>query len=109
MWWTNPRKMTASVSLTVLALVLALLTRKPCCWLTALAMGVSTVGDGVLAGYPKLFTPVKNRLVKGGLIFLAAHFLYILALIMASGLEVPALLPRFLGPFAPFTKEYYST
>ncbi|MBR3107682.1 MAG: hypothetical protein IKH30_10960 [Clostridia bacterium] len=102
MWWTNPRKMTASGGLTVLALALALLARKPCCWLAALTMALSTVADGVLAGYPKLFSPVKKRLIKGGLIFLAAHILYIAALVLASGLDAAALLPRFLGPFALF-------
>ena len=102
MWWTNPRKMTVSSSLTVLALTLALLARKPCCWLAALAMAISTVGDGLLAGYPKLFAPVKERLIKGGLLFLAAHILYILALIAASGLDAAALLPYFWGPFTVF-------
>lgn len=103
MWWTNPRKMTVSGSLTVLALALALLACKPCSWLAALAMAVSTVGDGLLAGYPRLFSPVKNRLIKGGLIFLAAHILYILALTAVSGLDAAALLPHFWGPFTVFT------
>ncbi len=102
MWWTNPRKMTVSGSLTVLALTMALLARRPCCWLAALAMAISTVGDGLLAGYPKLFAPVKERLIKGGLLFLAAHILYILALLAASGLDTAALLPHFWGPFAVF-------
>ena len=102
MWWTNPRKMTVSGGLTVLALALALLARRPCCWLAALAMAISTVGDGLLAGYPKLFAPVKDKLIKGGLLFFGAHILYILALITVSGQDAATLLPHFWGPFAVF-------
>ncbi|MBR5108548.1 MAG: hypothetical protein IK099_00005 [Clostridia bacterium] len=102
MWWTNQKKLVSSAGLAVLALALALLSRKPCCWLAASAMALSTLGDGVLAGYPKLFSPVKNRLTKGGLIFFAAHILYILALITASGPDAASLLPHFWAPFSAF-------
>ncbi len=94
--------MTISGSLTVLAVVLALLARKPWCTLAALAMAMSTVGDGLLAGYPACFRPVKDRLVKGGLVFFAAHILYIVALIRVSGRTVDALLPHFWVPFLIF-------
>lgn len=94
--------MAISGGLTVLAVVLALMARRPWCWLAALAMAVSTVGDGLLAGYPSCFLPVKDRLTKGGLVFLAAHILYILALICVSGQSAEALLPHFWVPFLIF-------
>lgn len=102
MWWTNPRKMTVSGGLSVLALALALAARRPSCWLAAAAMVLSTVADGLLAGYPGFFAPVKDKLIKGGLIFFAVHILYIWALVKVSGQEAAALLPHFLGPFALF-------
>lgn len=94
--------MAISDSLTVLAVVFALLARRPWCTLAALAMAVSSVGDGLLAGYPACFRPVQNRLVKGGLVFFAAHILYILALIRVSGQSAEALLPHFGIPFLIF-------
>ena len=102
MRWTKERKMMISGGLTLLALALALLARRPSCWLAALAMGVSSVGDGLLAGYPRCFASVQNKLTKGGLVFFVAHVLYILALVWASGRGLAALLPAFWGPFAVF-------
>lgn len=102
MQWTKQRKMIISGGLTVLSLALALLARRPSCWLAALAMAVSSVGDGLLAGHPKCFAAVQNKLTKGGMVFLAAHILYITALILASGQRLETLLPRFWGPFAVF-------
>lgn len=99
---TDQIKMAISGSLTVLAVVFALLARRPWCWLAALAMAVSSIGDGLLAGCPACFRPVKNRLIKGGLVFFAAHCLYILALIRVSGQSVEALLPHFWAPFLLF-------
>lgn len=94
--------MMISGGLTVLAVILALLASKPYCWLAALAMTVSCVGDGLLAGHPKCFASVQNKLTKGGIVFLAAHILYIAALVLASGQRLETLLPRFWGPFAVF-------
>ena len=99
---TEQIKMAISGSLTVLAVVLALLARRPWCSLAALAMAVSSVGDGLLAGYPACVQPVKNRLVKGGSVFFAAHVLYIFALIRVSGQGVEALMPHFGVPFLIF-------
>ncbi len=98
------KKITMSISgaLTALAVVLALLGRRLPCTLAAAAMAVSTLGDALLAGFPGCFADIKNRLVKGGLVFFAAHILYILAFIAASGRDVPVLLPRFALPFAVF-------
>lgn len=106
MRWTERRRMAISGGLTVLAAALALWAHKPWSGWAALAMAVSTVGDGLLAGYPACFRPVKNKLIKGGAVFFAAHCLYILALIKASGENVKALLPLLLIPglvFASFT------
>lgn len=94
--------MRISCGLTALALVLALLARKPACWLAALAMAVSTVADALLAGHPKPFAPVRHKLIKGGLVFFAAHIVYIIALIRITGQRAEALLPFFWGPFAVF-------
>ena len=94
--------MIISGGLTGLSLVLALLARRPSCWLAALAMAVSSVGDGLLAGHPRCFASVRNKLTKGGIVFLAAHVLYIAALVLASGQRLETLLPRFQGPFAVF-------
>ncbi|MBR4537277.1 MAG: hypothetical protein IKO52_00370 [Clostridia bacterium] len=99
---TDQIKMAISGSLTVLAVVFALLARRPWCWLAALAMAVSSIGDGLLAGCPACFRPVKNRLIKGGLVFFAAHILYILALIRVSGQGMEALMPHFGVPFLIF-------
>ena len=96
------RKMMISGGLTALAVILAMLSRNAWNWLAALAMAVSTVGDGLLAGYPSCFQPVKDRLTKGGLVFFAAHCLYILALIRVSGQSVEALLPHFWIPCLVF-------
>ena len=49
---TKKRKMTISGGLTAFAVVLAVLSRSSCCYLAALAMGISTLGDALLAGYP---------------------------------------------------------
>ncbi len=91
-----------SGGLTVLSAVLALLARRPSCTLAALAMAVSSLGDAVLAGYPSCFGRVRDRLPKGGLIFWIAHLLYIRALVIASGGDASALLPRFALPCAFF-------
>ncbi len=102
MRWTGQRKMMISAGLTVLSVTLTLLAGKPFSWLAALAMTVSSVGDGLLAGYPKCFASVQNKLKKGGFAFLAAHILYIAALVWGSGQRLDALLPHFWGPFAVF-------
>ncbi|MBR0219244.1 MAG: hypothetical protein IJQ33_08590 [Clostridia bacterium] len=102
MQWTKQRKMMISGGLTVLSFVLALLARRPSCWLAALAMAVSSIGDGLLAGHPKCFAAIQNKLTKGGIVFLAAHILYIIALVLASGQRPETLLPHFWGPFAVF-------
>ncbi len=102
MQWTKQLKMMISGVLTVLSLVLALQARRPSCWVAALAMAVSSVGDGLLAGHPKCFASVRNKLTKGGIVFLAAHILYITALVLATGQRVETLLPHFWGPFAVF-------
>ena len=92
--------MMVSGGLTVLSVLLALLARRPSCWLAALAMGVSTLGDALLAGYPGRLEAKKNRLVRGGLAFFAAHLLYMLALLAAAGGNDSALRPHFALPFA---------
>ena len=94
--------MMISGGLSVLALVFALIARHPWNWLAALAMMVSTLGDAMLAGYPSCFKAVKDRLVKGGLIFILAHILYIAALIRLSGQTVSALLPSLWVPALVF-------
>ncbi|MBR6184694.1 MAG: hypothetical protein IKQ41_00355 [Clostridia bacterium] len=99
---TKRIKILISGSLFVLSAVLALLAGKLSCALAALAMGVSAVGDALLAGYPGCFAEIKNRLTKGGLVFLAAHILYILALIASTGKSARALLPDFARPFSLF-------
>ncbi len=96
---TKRIKLTVSCTLTGYAIVLSGLSGSVSCSLAALAMGVSTLGDAALAGYPK---GLMNRLVKGGLLFFVAHALYIAALVMSSGRPVQALLPGFLNPFAVF-------
>ena len=102
MRWKNRLKLMISGGLTVFAVILALLAGRPAGWLAALAMGISAFADALLAGYPDCLAGVKDRLVKGGLIFLAAHLLYILALVVSYGKGVPALLPAFALPFAVF-------
>ena len=96
---TKKRKMTISGGLTAFAVVLAVLSRSSCCYLAALAMGISTLGDALLAGYPEC---VENKLVKGALAFFAAHILYICTLLVSYGKSIPALLPRFALPFVLF-------
>ena len=96
---TKQRKMTISGGLTAFAVVLAVLSRSSCCYLAALAMGISTLGDALLAGYPEC---VENKLVKGALAFFAAHILYICTLLVSYGKSIPALLPRFALPFVLF-------
>lgn len=96
---TKQRKMTISGGLTAFAVVLAVLSRSSCCYLAALAMGISTLGDALLAGYPEC---VENKLVKGALAFFAAHILYICTLLISYGKDIPALLPRFALPFVLF-------
>jgi uncharacterized membrane protein YhhN len=90
--------MMISGGLSLMAVVFALMARHPWNWLAALVMLVSTLGDALLAGYPPCFRPLKNRLIKGGLVFFAAHCLYILALIRVSGQSAAALLPHFALP-----------
>lgn len=96
---TKQRKMIISGSLTAFAVVLAVLSHSSCCYLAALAMGISTLGDALLAGYPEC---VENKLVKGALAFFAAHILYICTLFVSYGKSIPALLPRFALPFVLF-------
>ncbi len=98
MWWTKKRRMTASCGLAVLSVVFALIRRSAPCALAAAAMMVSFFGDALLAGVPGRLAQIRNRLVKGGLVFLAAHLLYISALVIASGRSLPALLPS-AAPF----------
>lgn len=101
-WWTKERKVMISGGLTALSILLALLARRTSCALAALAMAISFVADALLAGFPGCFSTLRHRLTKGGLIFLAAHLVYILALIRASGRDVPTLLRSFAFPFALF-------
>ena len=96
---TKKRKMTISGGLTAFAVVLAVLSRSSCCYLAALAMGISTLGDALLAGYPEC---IENKLAKGALAFFAAHILYICTLLVSYGKSIPALLPRFALPFVLF-------
>ena len=100
---TRRTKMLISGSLTILAAVLALAARRPWNGVAALAMAVSSMGDGLLAGYPGCFRAVRDRLIKGGAIFLIAHWLYILALVLASGREFGQLLSGFWLPAFVFT------
>ena len=102
MWLTKQRKMIISGGLTVCSVVLALLSRSLPCYLAALAMMASTVGDALLAGYPGCLAEVRNKLVKGALAFFAAHILYICTLLVSYGKSIPALLPRFALPFVLF-------
>ena len=102
MEWTKQRKMMISCGLTLLSAVLALLGRTRSCTLAALAMGACTLADALLAGFPGCFADIKNRLIKGGAVFFAAHLLYIRALCIASGEDCRALLPAFWFPFAVF-------
>ena len=97
-WLTKQRKMMISVCLFILAVILAVLAGTPSCVLAALAMGLSSLGDAILAGYPGCMVTIKDRLTKGGLVFLAAHILYIWALLLSSGEGVTALLPHFALP-----------
>ena len=99
---TKQGKLLISGGLTIFAVVLALAARRPSCFLGALAMGTSTLGEALLAGYPGCFKNVENRLTKGGLVFLAAHILYICALLVSSGREAGPFLSRFALPFAGF-------
>ncbi len=100
MEWTSRGKMLLSAGLTAAAAALALTARKPWSAFAALAMAVSTVGDGILAGYPPFLRLRKNSLVTGGIVFLAAHGLYMAALYIASGKNAAALMPYF-GITAP--------
>lgn len=101
-FWTEQRKKTCSIGLTLLAAALALWARTAWSAAAALAMAVSAVGDGLLAGYPACFQKVKDRLIKGGLVFFAAHCLYMLALVLYARRSVQALLPPFLLPALVF-------
>ena len=96
---TKRIKLAVSCTLTGYAIVLSGLSGSVSCSLAALAMGVSTLGDAALAGYPK---GLRDRLVKGGLLFFVAHALYIAALVMSSARPAQALLPGFIFPFAVF-------
>ncbi len=98
MFWTKKRKITCSVGLTLLAAVLSLRSGTSWSALAAVSMAVSAVGDGLLAGYPVCFQKGKDRLIKGGLAFFAAHCLYMLALVLYSGQSIRALLPHILLP-----------
>ena len=102
-WWTTRRKKLVSGGLAVLALLLAFLSRTLPAALAALAMCLSALGDAVLGGYPACFARVRDKLVKGGVIFLGAHVLYILALIPASGRDASALLPHCIRPLILFS------
>lgn len=100
-WLTKQRKMIISGGLTVCSVALALLSRSIPCYLAALAMMASMLGDALLAGYPGCVAEVKNKLVKGALAFFAAHVLYICALLVSYGKDA-ALLPQFIPPFSLF-------
>ena len=100
--WTKQKEMMLSGGLAVFSVLLALLAGRMCCWLAALAMGVSTLGDALLAGYPERFAGINHRLTKGGAVFLAAHILYMGALLVSFGKDALSLLPRFALPFALF-------
>ena len=102
MWLTKQRKMMISGGLFALSVILAVLAGTHSGALAALAMGISAFGDALLAGYPNCLARIKNRLPKGGLVFLAAHILYIRALIVSFGKDVFALLPHFALPFFVF-------
>jgi len=93
-FWSKQRKKTCSVGLAFLAGAFSLLSGTPWSALAALAMAVSAVGDGLLAGYPACFEKGKHRLIKGGLAFFAAHCLYMLALALYSGQHIRAILSR---------------
>ena len=97
-FWTKQRKKICSVGLAFLAAALALWSGTPWSAAAALAMAVSAVGDGLLAGYPACFQKAKGKLIKGGLVFFAAHCLYMLALVLYARRGVQALLPRFPLP-----------
>ena len=101
-WLTKQRKMLISGGLTVCSVVLALLARSFPCYLAAIAMMASSLGDALLAGYPESFAEVKNKLTKGAFAFFAAHILYICALLCSYGKDVLALLPHFVLPFTLF-------
>lgn len=94
--------MAVSLALTVLAVALALIRRTPWCLIAAAAMAVSTLGDAVLAGAPGRLAKIKNRFVKGGIVFFAAHLLYILALAVSAGKSAAEIPKRFPLPFALF-------
>ena len=96
---TKQRKMIISGSLTALSVILAVLSHSSCCYLAALAMGISTLGDALLAGYPEC---VENKLVKGALAFFAAHILYICTLLVSYGKSIPELLTHSALPFSLF-------
>ena len=95
-------KITISGSLFVYATVLAVIARSPACTLAALAMAVSALGDALLAGYPGCLAGVRNKLVKGGLAFFAAHILYIRALVVSAGEGMNAFLVRSVPSLALF-------
>ena len=99
---TNPLKIAVSGGLFVLSVIFALLSRTPARALAAAAMGISFAADALLAGYPVFLAKVKNRLTKGGLLFLAVHMLYIMALIVSAGKGAGALSGHFAFPFAVF-------
>ena len=101
-WLTKQRKMIISGGLTVCSVILALISRSTSCYLAALAMMASMLGDALLAGYPGCIAEVKNKLVKGALAFFAAHILYICALLVSYGKDAAALLPHFVPPFSLF-------
>ena len=95
-------KLLISGGLTVYAVVLAVLSGAPSGWIAAFAMLISAFSDALLAGYPERLSKIRDRLIKGGLIFFAAHLLYILALVLSTGKDAAALLPFFPLPFAVF-------
>ncbi len=103
MRWTKREKMAVSGTLTVCAAVLAAAGRTPSCLLAAAAMGLSTLGDALLAGIPARLSGGGSRLVKGGAAFLAAHILYLWALFMACGQEGRTIPSGFAPPIFLFS------
>ncbi len=97
-FWTKRKKRICSVGLAFLAAAFSIWSGTPWSAAAALAMAASAVGDGLLAGYPKRFQRVKNKLIKGGLAFWAAHCLYMLALVLYSGQRIRSILPHFPLP-----------
>lgn len=100
MFATAKRRMLLSITCSALAIVLALAAHKPWSLTAAAAMGLSTVADGLLAGWPApLRRLVKNRLYTGGAIFLLVQLLYLLSLLRAADASLQNLFAAAPAPF----------